>query len=57
MDNFEDFLLFFNRNSHRLKCLSGAAVGADQRSVVLPGKGRMTGVGLSADWAGAYFVM
>ena len=48
MDNADDFLLFFGGNSDEFQGFTSAAVGTDQRRIVLTGKGRGSGVFLSA---------
>jgi len=48
MDDSEDLVLFLDADAHRFEGFSRAAVGADQRCVVMSGKGGTLGVGASA---------
>ena len=52
-----DFILFFFGNPDAFQCLTGAAVGTNQRCSIRSGKGRSFAVFLSTQGAGSDFVV
>lgn len=57
VNDADDFFLFFLGNSDAFKCLSGSAVGTNQRCSIRSGKGRSFAVFLSAQGAGSDFMV
>lgn len=54
MDNRQDFFLFLRRNPDALQRLPDTTIRADFRFVIGSGKCRMSGVGISANWANLF---